>query len=142
MTLSHALPDCLFILTSDLLCITQLSNQRELLAMLLQDAGLHRLEAVAIRTPRDDTLQPHHLRSTGEPHPADYAPDLRLSDIARLRTIELEQVPSVWHPRMNRLRLAAVCLASFLNGFSDAGAGAIIPYMEEWVLVQDIYRFE
>lgn len=40
-----------------------------------------------------------------------------------------EQLASIWDP-MNRSRLFAVCLASFANGFSDAGVGAIIPFME------------
>ncbi|KAF9877212.1 Bypass of stop codon protein-like protein [Colletotrichum karsti] len=42
-----------------------------------------------------------------------------------------ERTQSAWHSSINRSRLSAVCLSSFLNGFSDAGAGAIIPYVEE-----------
>ncbi|KAF5547675.1 hypothetical protein FMEXI_5001 [Fusarium mexicanum] len=41
----------------------------------------------------------------------------------------IERVPSIWDP-MNKMRLFAVCLASFGNGFNDAGAGAVIPYVE------------
>lgn len=41
----------------------------------------------------------------------------------------IERIPSVCEP-MNRIRLIVVCLASLANGFSDAGAGAVIPYVE------------
>ncbi|KAF5604368.1 hypothetical protein FPCIR_914 [Fusarium pseudocircinatum] len=41
----------------------------------------------------------------------------------------IEKVPSICDP-MNKTRLFAVCLASLANGFNDAGAGAVIPYVE------------
>ncbi|KAF5566017.1 hypothetical protein FPHYL_3930 [Fusarium phyllophilum] len=41
----------------------------------------------------------------------------------------IEKVPRIWDP-MNKARLFAVCLASPANGLNDAGAGAVIPYVE------------
>lgn len=46
----------------------------------------------------------------------------------------VEVLPSAWDPYMNRFRLASVCLANLGNALSDAAAGALIPYMEKYVL--------
>ena len=45
--------------------------------------------------------------------------------------VEIEAVPSITQPYMNRFRLAAVCLMNFTNGLNDSAPGALLPYMEK-----------
>ncbi|KAH8900147.1 MFS general substrate transporter [Thozetella sp. PMI_491] len=42
----------------------------------------------------------------------------------------VDALQTMWNPRMNRFRFAAVCFIVFSNGLHDASAGALLPYME------------
>ncbi|KAG8424459.1 hypothetical protein J3459_002569 [Metarhizium acridum] len=46
----------------------------------------------------------------------------------------VDAVMSAWDPFMNRFRLLSLCLCSLGDGLSDSAAGALIPYMETYVL--------
>lgn len=46
----------------------------------------------------------------------------------------VEVLPSIWEPYMNRFRLLSTCLVNFRNGLNDSAPGALIPYMETYVL--------
>lgn len=78
-----------------------------------------------------------HHNTSGLPSPDEntIALDTSPSISYHLETVAeaTEKIPSVWDT-MNRFRLLAVCSASFANGFNDAGAGAVIPYMEMYVV--------
>lgn len=44
-------------------------------------------------------------------------------------------VQSFSNPPMNRYRMITVCLLNFAGGFNDSAPGALIPYMEKYVLL-------
>ena len=46
----------------------------------------------------------------------------------------VEAVQSVWDPHMNRYRFLSACLMNFGNGLNDSAVGALIPYMEKYVI--------
>jgi hypothetical protein len=47
--------------------------------------------------------------------------------------VEVEVLPSIWDPYMNRFRFLSTCLMNFQNGLNDSAPGALIPYMETYV---------
>ena len=44
----------------------------------------------------------------------------------------VHQLPSVKQPYMNRWRVAACCIAFFIQGVNDSAPGALLPYMERY----------
>ncbi|KAI1269300.1 MFS general substrate transporter [Xylariaceae sp. FL1019] len=86
----------------------------------------------------DDPLE---LRSLGKYTPNTTAPptpaeerDLEMSmpGTPAEPTEGFEVLPSLTNPPMNKFRLMAVCLFTFLGGITDSAPGALIPYMEKY----------
>jgi hypothetical protein len=46
----------------------------------------------------------------------------------------VEAMQSFSNPPMNRFRMLSVCLLNFGNGLSDSAPGALIPYIEKFVV--------
>lgn len=59
-------------------------------------------------------------------------PDLEMSRPASPTDL-VRVIPSLSNPSKNWYRLASACLCNFTNALSDGAAGALIPYMEEYV---------
>jgi hypothetical protein len=91
----------------------------------------------SLAVPDPAVVGPSHHNTTDLPSPNENTIALdtspRISYNPETVTEPTEKIPSVWDS-MNRFRLIAVCCASFANGFNDAGAGAVIPYMETYVV--------
>ncbi|UPK93817.1 hypothetical protein LCI18_004752 [Fusarium solani-melongenae] len=86
-------------------------------------------EPVTTRASRNHAIEMDYMGTT-EAGGSSRGPDSEIP--GNTPTQAVEQTPSVWDPPINKFRLAAVCLSGLLNGFSDAGAGAVIPYMQAY----------
>lgn len=47
-------------------------------------------------------------------------------------------MPSIWDPARNKYRILACCLAGVANALSDGAAGALIPYIEAYAILNPI----
>jgi hypothetical protein len=62
----------------------------------------------------------------------DEEPDVEMSRPASpVLPSEVEILPSIWDPYMNRFRFLSSCLMNLQNGLNDSAPGALIPYMEK-----------
>ena len=50
------------------------------------------------------------------------------------QTDSVDIVQSFSNPPMNRYRMLAVCLMTFANGLNDSAPGALIPYIERYII--------